>query len=212
MIKEKKMSKKTKKGPIEWITKWFLTTLFGMMRLPENWLSTASEGHRGSRSSVITIKGRDGSQTKMRTDGSVSSHIISSTPGTTVTVTTDSDSSFPPRYTIIGILMLCTFIVAGYATVYEPPTSLGIPILTYQPIIQVMIFILSISYLVNLISLFVRKYIANKKERMKTGKNLLMVGSFLAVTVVYLIFILKVVAAGRLGIYIPFVYFLSPVS
>lgn len=200
---------------IGWILKWVLTSLFGMMWFPGKWLSSFEgvlSGFEGkSGSSLISIRGWGSSLTEVQTTGSVSSYEISSAPGTTVEVRNNQRGSLTPQQVITMILVFFTMYmsVGVYLYIFRPgifPKSTN-RLTLFEKINQGILLVLLIAYLINLIILFIRGYKVNKQAGMHTVANLIFIGIFLALTLVYIFWGMGQLAETRMRLFFPVEYF-----
>ena len=201
------MSKK--QTVIQWIFKWVLTSLFGMMWTSGKWFQRfkgSSLSGVESGGSLIQVKGRGGSITEIQTTGDASSHGVSLAPGTSVEIKNKS-GSLPPEVTVSMILVFLTLYmsVGVYLYILRPglfPRS-SFRLTTFEKINQFVLIVLLIAYVINLIVLFIGRYIVNKQSGMDPVLNIIFIMVFLALTLAYIFWGMGELAETRMRIYFP---------
>jgi hypothetical protein len=199
---------------MEWIMIWVLTNLFGMMWFSGNWLNflnrdfSGSSYRKKSAGSLIRVRGSNGSVTEVKTNGKVSSHEITSPPGTTVEVRNYSyGTGFTAKGTITVALVLLTIYMSMYVfmDVFRP--TMRRYVTEPKLVDQIILIVLIIAYLLNLISLFINRYKTNKQAGLNTVINFIFIGFFLALTIVYILWFMGQLADTKLNLYFPIKYF-----
>jgi hypothetical protein len=203
----------------EWLLVWGATSVFGMMWVSGNWMKVLDREIGGgypsgkSAGSVIRITERDGSVSEVRTTGNVSSHQVTSAPGTTVEIRNLTyGTGFTGKGAIIFVLVALTlwmcvevFGESLYPTMYQR-NMYGY---SAEPRLftQIGLIVLVAAYFLNLISLFIYRYKVNKVAGKSPVMNFTFIGLFLGITLLYIVWFTGKLADSPLNIYFPLSYF-----
>lgn len=194
-----------------WLKNWLWYLFLGSMSFNREWfdfMDKGSSGGGGIGGNTITVTGQDGSVTEIQSIGDASSHVVSTAPGTTVSVSSRGKGSFTAKGVFTFVLIGLTLYMSMYVfmemfdpTLYrklEPKTSH-----------QVFMIIILLAYAINIVSVF---YDFIKEHREKgAGKKFLWIffGSFAVITIPCVLYFLTFLAKYKLNFYIPIKYFMD---